>query len=263
MITVSPEKLKELGNQAARKYLDEGVNLTSAVISVLSGSDYTKEHIRRVCEFANENAFLSEFHKGGDLRNVTFDGGPADPAAVTQELMDGAGTPPLEEATMKVSNRNWSETPVKIKTASAPVEKPEELHEKLHKAASYLQDKQNQYDLEYDVLCDKLTREVKLARDAGADDNSIGFAIKTASKDEYMANLAIQEVRSRLPQFKPDRFEKRAACLSLNKKHPLVQYSGEFSKVAYATLTYREAFREAKRNYDYFMTNYQKSMGVR
>lgn len=264
MINVSPEKLKELGNQAAKKYLDKGVNLTSAVISVLSGSDYTKEHIRRVCEFANENAFLSEFHKGGDIRNVTFNGGPADPAAVIPELMDGAGTPPLEEATMKVGQIKWRNSKAdKIKTATAEqVERPDELHEKLHKAASYLQDKCNQYDLEYDVICDTLAHDVKLTRDKGVDDNSIAFAIKTASQNEYMANLALHEIKQRLVQFDPNSCEKIAARLSLNKEHSLCEHAAAFSKIAYATLTYKEALREAKGNYDYFMTNYQRSLGV-
>lgn len=260
MSKISPEKLKELGNQAAKKYLDDGTNLTSAVISVLSGLGCRKEHIKRVCEFANEIAFLSEFHKGGDLRNVTFKGGPADPSAVIKELMDGAGTPPLEEATMKMStNKDYGS---KVKVASVPIpEDVEQLHEKLHKTASYLADKRRVYEYEYDELCDKIAHEVKSLRDQEVKDNFIWHAIKLSSDNDYMANLITHELQQRLENFKPNPIAKIAANHSLNPKHPLAELIPAFSKIAFATLSYKEAARIASDNYKYFLTKFNEVQG--
>lgn len=87
---VDPGKLQFLGKQAAALHSDQGTPLNQAVVDVIGREDLGPEHARRVCEFANQEAFQREWEKGGSVRNVEFDGGPADPAVVLRELNDGA-----------------------------------------------------------------------------------------------------------------------------------------------------------------------------
>jgi hypothetical protein len=84
-----PEDLEQFGKKAAALYTT-GKSLTQAVIESVKTAELAPEQLKRVCEFANNEAFLHEFEKGGSLRNVTFEGGPADPARVIQELNTGA-----------------------------------------------------------------------------------------------------------------------------------------------------------------------------
>jgi len=87
---VDPGKLQLLGKQAAALHCNQGTPLSEAVVDVIGREDLGPEHTRRVCEFANQEAFQREWEKGGSVRNVEFDGGPADPAVVLRDLNDGA-----------------------------------------------------------------------------------------------------------------------------------------------------------------------------
>ena len=86
---VDPGKLQMLGKQAAARY-GEGVPLNQAVVQTIKTAQLAPEQIKRVCEFANTAAYLSAFEKSGEVRNVTFDGGPADPSAVIKDMNDGS-----------------------------------------------------------------------------------------------------------------------------------------------------------------------------
>lgn len=89
---VDPEQLESLGKKAAARYAECGQPLTESAAGVIkeSGLRLAPEQIKRVVEFTNTSAFLSEFEKAGQVRNVTFDGGPADPGAVIRDLNDGS-----------------------------------------------------------------------------------------------------------------------------------------------------------------------------
>jgi hypothetical protein len=87
---IDPGKLQMLGKTAAALYSNDGVKLNDAVLRAIGPDDLGPEHTRRVCEFANQEAFQKEWEKGGSVRNIEFQGGPADPAVVLRELNDGA-----------------------------------------------------------------------------------------------------------------------------------------------------------------------------
>ena len=89
---VDPEELELLGKRAAALYEKEGIPLSEAVVHVVKDSGLSPEQVKRVCEFANTAAFLSAFDQAGEVRNVTFEGGPANPAKVLQDLNDGSST---------------------------------------------------------------------------------------------------------------------------------------------------------------------------
>ncbi|MCK4303576.1 MAG: hypothetical protein KAY24_04995 [Candidatus Eisenbacteria sp.] len=108
--SVDPGKLQLLGKQAAALYSSAGTSLTDSVVDAIGKEDLGPEHARRVCEFANQEAFKNEWEKGGSVRNIEFAGGPADPADVLRELNDGART----DAIRVVSD--YDDAP--IKTAS-------------------------------------------------------------------------------------------------------------------------------------------------
>lgn len=87
---IDPEELEMMGKRAASMYRDTGVGLSDAVIEIVKEARLAPEQVKRVCEFANTTAYLEEFEKAGAVRNVTFDGGPADPGKVLRDLNDGS-----------------------------------------------------------------------------------------------------------------------------------------------------------------------------
>lgn len=85
-----PKELESLGKCAAEKYAQCGMDLSDAVVETVKEAHLSPEQVKRVCEFANTSAYLSEFEKAGEVRNITFDGGPADPGVVLRSLNDGS-----------------------------------------------------------------------------------------------------------------------------------------------------------------------------
>jgi len=96
---VDPEQLEVMGKRAAALYAEQRTPLNEAVVEIVKEARLAPEQVKRVCEFANTAAYLMEFEKGGEVRNVTFDGGPANPAAVLQDLNDGSSPPPRQVKT--------------------------------------------------------------------------------------------------------------------------------------------------------------------
>lgn len=87
---VDPSQLESMGKQAASQFTECGASLNEAVVSVVKEAMLSPEQVKRVCEFANTAAYLAEFEKAGEVRNVTFDGGPANPSVVLKDLNDGS-----------------------------------------------------------------------------------------------------------------------------------------------------------------------------
>lgn len=87
---VNPEQLESMGKRAAALYAGGSRPLNEAVVEIVKEARLAPEQVKRVCEFANTAAYIQEFEKGGAVRNVTFQGGPADPSFVLKELNDGS-----------------------------------------------------------------------------------------------------------------------------------------------------------------------------
>ena len=75
---VDPGRLQFLGKQAASLHSQNKTKLSAAVVNVVGKEDLAPEHIKRVCEFANQSAYQNEWEKGGSVRNIEFEGGPAE-----------------------------------------------------------------------------------------------------------------------------------------------------------------------------------------
>lgn len=87
---IDPEQLESMGKRAASRFAEEGMPLNESVVLTVKEAMLSPEQVKRVCEFANTAAYLSEFEKAGEVRNVTFDGGPANPSVVLKDLNDGS-----------------------------------------------------------------------------------------------------------------------------------------------------------------------------
>lgn len=105
-VTLSPEILKVLGRKAAIIHEERSLPLTEAVIKAIGMEKVTPEHARRICEFANHEAFKRGWERGGEVRNIEFPGGPADVSEVLIELNKGA-----REA-MESSHPDYNRPPV-------------------------------------------------------------------------------------------------------------------------------------------------------
>jgi len=87
---IDPDQLESMGKRAAAQFAECSTPLNEAVVSVVKEAMLSPEQVKRVCEFANTAAYLAEFEKAGEIRNVTFDGGPANPSVVLKDLNDGS-----------------------------------------------------------------------------------------------------------------------------------------------------------------------------
>lgn len=91
--TISPESLEMMGKEAANLLLNEGVSLNES-IAKLAGthSDINHEHVKRICEFANNSVYLAKHDQnktaGASSSYPRFV--LADPNRVVQDLSDGA-----------------------------------------------------------------------------------------------------------------------------------------------------------------------------
>jgi hypothetical protein len=87
---IDPEHLESMGKRAAALFGEGGRSLNESVVEIVKEARLAPEQVKRVCEFANTSAYLQEFEKSGEQKNVTFDGGPANPSVVLKELNDGS-----------------------------------------------------------------------------------------------------------------------------------------------------------------------------
>ena len=115
---IDPEQLELMGKRAAALYRDTGRNLSEAVVETVKEACLSPEQVKRVCEFANTSAYLSEFEKAGEMRNITFAGGPADPGYVLKDLNDG-GNPALNN----IGSEDYTAPTQSYKTASVGMDK--------------------------------------------------------------------------------------------------------------------------------------------
>jgi len=111
---IDPEQLELMGKQAAKLYRSQGCRLNDAVVQIVKTAQLAPEQVKRVCEFANTSAYLEEFEKAGEMRNITFDGGPANPGVVLQELNDGTAP-----AIHQVDSSDYNEPVSSYKVAAA------------------------------------------------------------------------------------------------------------------------------------------------
>jgi hypothetical protein len=113
-IPKSGEELETLGKYAAKKYVEGScASLNDAVVETVKHAGLSPEQVKRVVEFANTDAYLTEYRKEASSKYVTFLEGPADPAEVLRDLNDGGGGTVFDRGLADYS------VPPGVKTASA------------------------------------------------------------------------------------------------------------------------------------------------
>lgn len=131
----SGEELEVLGKQASALYRCGSCSLNDAVVETTKKAGLSPEQVKRVCEFANTDAYLKEFEKKGSTHKyISFHGGPANPAEVLKDLNDGGGGTifddgsddyfhgPLHKSAAALLDRNRSAMGLEKTASSSPAE---------------------------------------------------------------------------------------------------------------------------------------------
>lgn len=256
---VSGEHLEVLGKKASAAWgQGQHPTLTSAVVETVKHAGLSAEQVRRVVEFANTDAYLSEFKKEGMPHKVIDfgDGGPADPSTVLQELnvgemaspsdsgvSDYAGPPGMAKA---ASAAEEDLAALFGKTASAqqypahnPYSEVLDLRDKLAGAYDHLTSELSGLELMYADLAERLYQGVKQASLGG---HSLGEVVQAWGEvvpSVEHVKVAVAYVTPRLlaeevfysKEGVARSFEKTAGARHVNPAHPLVVDFGEYCEV--------------------------------
>ena len=114
--SLSGEELETYGKHASALYgCGTCASLNDAVVATVKQAGLSPEQVRRVCEFANTDAFVREFKKEGTAsKYVNFDGGPASFSEVLKDLNDGGGGTVFDRGMA-----DYAQAPVAVKTSAA------------------------------------------------------------------------------------------------------------------------------------------------
>lgn len=260
---ISGEHLEVLGKQAAASWSSGSVStLNEAVVGVVKHAGLSPEQVKRVIEFANTEAYLTEFKKEGSHRVINFQGGPADPSVIFKDLNDGGGgtvfdrgvedyaQPPKSSKTASYfadpQEKTASVAPPTpdalddffTKLASTDVGYPEvnpygdvlELRDKLGSQADNLTAQISGLETAYADLSDRLYRNVKQAALAGRSLGEIVQAWTAAHPSPDHIKIAFQLVTPRLlqegvfytPQELLESTEKVGHARMVNPRHPMI-----------------------------------------
>ena len=253
-----------MGKQAASLHSQNKTKLSAAVVNVVGKEDLAPEHIKRVCEFANQSAYQNEWEKGGSVRNIEFEGGPAHPSEVMRELHDGA-----RQDAVRVAS-DYDSPPTKVASADSRVEQeifagytdssplPSEvpsgmgdlmdLRTSIVGAQDQIFSKVAGLDVTREQLELELGDEVKKAVLEGEELGKIASAWAHYAPATLWLKEAIKVAADRLVadgvrtyQQIHDSFEKTASQRIPNPEHPVVSRFIEFAKVASETSKLRSA----------------------
>jgi hypothetical protein len=239
---VDPAHLEELGKAAAGLADSTGITLGSAVVRVIGREKLSAEQVRRVVEFTNIEAFNKKFAAlHGSMRAVHFDGGPADPVRVLQDLNDGARP---KEVTME--SMDYEVPPMAEKTSAMPSPDIERsatgilgdvrgLQRKLASAHDEIVQGAEAAALVMQETLDGLVGHIKRASMQGAGSNEILDAWVRVNPE--VAKLAYARLRDvMVPGAK-------TAGRRIDPEHPVVGLFVEFVKAAQVHTAYRAALR--------------------
>lgn len=251
---VSKEHLQDLGKQAASIHAKSGRPMTDAVVSVLhKEAGLGAEHVKRVVEFANNEAYLDQFNAmDGEHRVVNIENGPASPGQVLRELEMSDSAPALVKSASRADalrafipgEDEFGSAFDKVKTAGVnlPDSRPNtqliHLREKLAAAKSYFVSQLSSAELGYDSAASNMYDMVKQAVLGGTSPAEISVLYQRVSPSPVLTKLALRTIAERMePECIPavtttKEKIKEASERAINPSHPLVRSFLEFAKVA-------------------------------
>lgn len=259
MMTVSDvtkERLQQLGRRAASIYRAGTETMSDAVVSVLDKeAGLSAEHVKRVIEFANNDAYRDEYDSmDGQHRIVNLEGGPASPGVVLRELEMTDSAPDL----VKSASRAESIRPFipgeeelenffdREKTAHEdrplPQSRPNgeliDLRFQLQAARSDLMTKLSSVEGIYDDASDNMYKLVKQAVLNGTSPAVVSRVYQRVSPSPSFTKLALKYIANRMePEGIPavvstKEMIKKASESTLNTHNPIVTSFLDFVKVA-------------------------------
>jgi hypothetical protein len=250
------EELEAFGKQAAAHFSAGRGTLTEMVVSTVKHAGLSPEQVRRVVEFANHSAYTTEFAKESSAHKVVnFRGGPADPAAVLQDLNDGGGGSVFDSGLgdyrlpppnlMKTAERNerllgiedaklaeaFGLTEEFLAPYASPMAPALDERDKLAGMHANAQYELGGEESRYLDICDVLTSEVKLATRRGTPLSHVVAAWGEVNANPEFIKAAFDMLADRLPA--QGVFPSRAAMAEslsvkianvglVNPDHPLV-----------------------------------------
>lgn len=284
----SGEYLEVLGKKAAADWsAGEHKTLTDAVVSTVKQAQLSPEQVKRVAEFANTSAYLDAFKKEGAPHHVVdFPGGPADPAAILQDLNDGGGGSVFDRGTgdydappktasveSEVADRELDAIfGATVKTA-LPYENPHseviELKDKLAGAEDHLQTQLDGLEVMYADLGDRVYHQVKQAALSGVSLGDVMQAWSVVAPSPEYIKVAFSLITPRL--LRDGVFhsldaaiasvDKTASARVVNTEHPLIVEFEEFSTVL-AKLAETRGAQRALRQHIAHLDNYLKQASL-
>lgn len=285
---VSGEHLEVLGKRAAALFTEgRSKDLNEAVVSTVKTAGLSPEQVRRVVEFANTAAYLTEFNKEGSTHRVVDFGssGLANPSTVIQDLNDGGGGssydtgssdynhPPPENKTASV----WEETAMAQMFASSGREYPEvnplgdviELRDKLAGAYETTTSMLSSLEVMYDDISNNMFHQVKQAALAGHSLGEIAQIWQRVAGDEYV-KTAFAGMFDRLVdngvfhnhEELVGSLTKSASIGMVNPEHPLLTTFQEYCEVVEKLAETRGAQQELGEGVAQ-LTDFLKSAGTK
>lgn len=212
---VDPEQLQLMGKQAAALYTKTGKPLSASVVEIAKHAALSPEQIRRVCEFANTAAYLEAFEKSGEVRNVTFNDGPADPSVVMKDLNDGSvpAVHQLQSADYDRSSRSYKTAGANDMVLAEAFLIPQGLEKSAGTGSISPLDRANPVDELYDLHV-RLTdiRDQYMSKLSSCDVlmDEVGRDFGQAVKQELMAGSSMDEIQYAWSHFGSPAMIKRA-----------------------------------------------------
>jgi hypothetical protein len=269
---VSGEELETLGKRAAAGWrAGEHETLTAAVVETVKHGHLSPEQVRRVVEFTNQDAYLTEFRKEGRHKVIHFDCGPADPSQVLNDLNDGGGGSVFDSGDYRHAPSSFSDQFQQLfdsqmgKTASAapstynpyeevlldwfkaepekvaahdPTREPRELWQKLSSARDEVAGDLDRLEIDFHDVGQQMFEAVKQASRAGVPLGDVVQAWSVGNPEPEFIKAAFQSMaqglRGELGGFDAvgASLEKRGSLeRAVDETHPVVESFRGFCEV--------------------------------
>lgn len=284
----SGEYLEVLGKKASADWgSGRYKTLTDAVTYTVKQAQLSPEQVKRVVEFANTAAFLTDFKKEGAPHHVVeFVGGPADASEILKDLNDGGGgavtdygshdysMPPSGAAAEKTASPHTETALAALFGGDGPEAMPYEnphaevidLRDKLAGAADHLQAQISGLEIAYADLADRVYHQVKQAALSGHSMGQVLQAWQAVAPTEEYIKVGFSLITPRLLREgvfhtigeMTASVDKTAEASMVNPEHPLVVDFSEFCD-ALAKLAELRSARVEVRGHMNHLTAYLKT----
>lgn len=274
---IDPSQLQCLGKKASAIHLEQGVPLSSAVVSVLSDQDgLNRDHVQRVVEFANNCTFDRMFKlANGGHKVFNIEGGPADTSDVMNDLNNAPNPTIVKQAHARLNKDEmfipgldsayefFKHTKGKVKVASEdqPTESDHNIQvhnvlgvrDQLKQACDVLSSKLRQAYYLYNDVAYELSKEAREAIVDGHSPVELAKIMRYLSPSDHLTKMGLQSIADSgmldgLPMCPP---VTKTASEIPHPDHPLTKAINSFVKVAQDYYTVQSALEITNAQFNY------------